>query len=333
MVSVDTMRTAVVAGGRRRRSEAGQRRLRRSGRPADVRHHRRASGCRTCACTGAAIPRRCRAAPRYVGRGVRGGRRARGPRSSAAVRAGIDRRSADPRPRPRLRQDRRAQLAAPAPLRRAWRPSAVPLLVGCLAQDVPRHRCWPPRQGSARPANGRDDATRSPSPSCWRGTGSLGRPGALRTSPPRRDRRRPASRSGLNLAAHARSRGTCRGPIGSHASGGVDGFIELRSWPIPRSRRADPIHRPGLHRPDGYRRGRPSRCLRLRAQPRGSASWWISVCIWICRGAAASDDIADNDRLWCLAQSVVADIERNPLNLIEALADRIAQTCLRPTTR
>jgi dihydroneopterin aldolase len=45
-------------------------------------------------------------------------------------------------------------------------------------------------------------------------------------------------------------------------------------------------------------------------------------------GAAVSDDLEQTIDYGALAKSVVADIERDPLNLIEALADRIAQTCL-----
>jgi dihydroneopterin aldolase len=45
--------------------------------------------------------------------------------------------------------------------------------------------------------------------------------------------------------------------------------------------------------------------------------------------AAASDDLADTVDYGGLAAAVVADIERDPLNLIEALAARIAETCLR----
>ena len=45
--------------------------------------------------------------------------------------------------------------------------------------------------------------------------------------------------------------------------------------------------------------------------------------------AAASDDLADTIDYSALATSVVADIERDPVNLIEKLADRIARTCLR----
>ncbi len=45
--------------------------------------------------------------------------------------------------------------------------------------------------------------------------------------------------------------------------------------------------------------------------------------------AGRTDDIADTIDYSGLASAVVADIERNPLNLIEALADRIARTCLR----
>ena len=46
-------------------------------------------------------------------------------------------------------------------------------------------------------------------------------------------------------------------------------------------------------------------------------------------GAAESDDLADTVDYSALATAVVADIERDPVNLIEKLADRIASTCLR----
>jgi dihydroneopterin aldolase len=45
--------------------------------------------------------------------------------------------------------------------------------------------------------------------------------------------------------------------------------------------------------------------------------------------AAASDDLQHTVDYGALAADVVADIEGEPLNLIEALADRIATTCLR----
>jgi dihydroneopterin aldolase len=45
--------------------------------------------------------------------------------------------------------------------------------------------------------------------------------------------------------------------------------------------------------------------------------------------AAASDDLEETIDYGALAAAVVADIERDPLNLIEALAERIAQTCLK----
>jgi 7,8-dihydroneopterin aldolase/epimerase/oxygenase len=45
--------------------------------------------------------------------------------------------------------------------------------------------------------------------------------------------------------------------------------------------------------------------------------------------AASADDLGQTIDYGALARAVVADIERNPLNLIEALADRIAMTCLR----
>ena len=44
--------------------------------------------------------------------------------------------------------------------------------------------------------------------------------------------------------------------------------------------------------------------------------------------AASADDLEQID-YGALAQAVAADVERDPLNLIEALADRIALTCLR----
>lgn len=45
--------------------------------------------------------------------------------------------------------------------------------------------------------------------------------------------------------------------------------------------------------------------------------------------AAADDDLDQTVDYGSLARAVVADVERDPLNLIEALAERIARTCLR----
>ena len=45
--------------------------------------------------------------------------------------------------------------------------------------------------------------------------------------------------------------------------------------------------------------------------------------------AAVSDDLADTVDYGGLAAAVAADVEAEPLNLIEALAARIADTCLR----
>jgi len=53
------------------------------------------------------------------------------------------------------------------------------------------------------------------------------------------------------------------------------------------------------------------------------------TCILDLSSAASSDDLGQTIDYGLLAQAVVADIERDPLNLIEALADRIAITCLR----
>jgi len=53
------------------------------------------------------------------------------------------------------------------------------------------------------------------------------------------------------------------------------------------------------------------------------------VCNVDLRQAAATDDLQATVDYGALAQAVVADIQGSPLNLIEALADRIARTCLR----
>ena len=45
-------------------------------------------------------------------------------------------------------------------------------------------------------------------------------------------------------------------------------------------------------------------------------------------GAVAEDDLGKSIDYAHLAQAVVDDVERDPLDLIEALADRIARTCL-----
>ena len=44
--------------------------------------------------------------------------------------------------------------------------------------------------------------------------------------------------------------------------------------------------------------------------------------------ASTSDDLARTVDYGILAEAVVADVQGEPLNLIEALAERIAQTCL-----
>ena len=52
------------------------------------------------------------------------------------------------------------------------------------------------------------------------------------------------------------------------------------------------------------------------------------VCRLDLHPAAVSDDLADTVDYGELARRIGADIERDPLNLIEALAGRIADTCL-----
>ena len=53
------------------------------------------------------------------------------------------------------------------------------------------------------------------------------------------------------------------------------------------------------------------------------------VCTLDLAAAAESDDLQRTVDYGVLAADVVADIEGDPLDLIEALADRIARTCLR----
>ncbi len=53
------------------------------------------------------------------------------------------------------------------------------------------------------------------------------------------------------------------------------------------------------------------------------------ACTMDLEPAASSDDIADTVDYGGLATAIVSDIERDPVNLIEALAERIARTCLR----
>ena len=53
------------------------------------------------------------------------------------------------------------------------------------------------------------------------------------------------------------------------------------------------------------------------------------VCTLDLARAATSDDLQHTVDYGALSTDVVADIEGEPLNLIEALADRIAATCLR----
>jgi dihydroneopterin aldolase len=55
----------------------------------------------------------------------------------------------------------------------------------------------------------------------------------------------------------------------------------------------------------------------------------VDVICWVdLAPAAASDDLSQTVDYGELAKAVVVDIERDPLDLIEALADRIVTTCL-----
>lgn len=53
------------------------------------------------------------------------------------------------------------------------------------------------------------------------------------------------------------------------------------------------------------------------------------TCGLVGSGAAQTDDLARTVDYGTLASAIVADVEGEPLNLIEALAERVAQTCLR----
>jgi dihydroneopterin aldolase len=52
-------------------------------------------------------------------------------------------------------------------------------------------------------------------------------------------------------------------------------------------------------------------------------------CMLDLTAAASTDDLGETIDYGALARAIAADVERDPLNLIEALADRIALTCLR----
>jgi dihydroneopterin aldolase len=55
----------------------------------------------------------------------------------------------------------------------------------------------------------------------------------------------------------------------------------------------------------------------------------VDVVCWLDLSVAAgTDDLAATVNYGTLAEAIVSDIERDPLNLIEALAGRIVQTCL-----
>ncbi|GAB3712396.1 dihydroneopterin aldolase [Mariniluteicoccus flavus] len=55
----------------------------------------------------------------------------------------------------------------------------------------------------------------------------------------------------------------------------------------------------------------------------------VDATLWLDLGPAGeSDDLVDTVDYGGVAQAIVADVERDPLDLIEALAARIARTCL-----
>ena len=196
-VSVDTMRAEVAREAVRRRSDPGQRRLRRSGRRGDdrrrgragrpVRVHALAGALRRNAETGPATPTWW---PRWSPSS-----RTRLERCRAAGIAD-DRLIVDPGLG--LRQDRRAQLAAAAAHRRARRPSVGRCCSGCPARRSSAG-CW----ATARPASAGPRARRRlarPHRSAG-GPADLGRPGPHRTTSSRRRRGRATTGGALTPGA------------------------------------------------------------------------------------------------------------------------------------
>ena len=150
-MSIDTTRAAVAAGRAGRRRRRGQRRLRRPGRP---RHGPR--GRRRRLPVGADALARALAANARAGHLRRRGERGPGRIAGAGRRGGRRRRGArpaHPRPRARLRQEGRAQLAAlraPAGARRA---RAIPVLFGASRKSYLGPAAGRPPDGDARPAD------------------------------------------------------------------------------------------------------------------------------------------------------------------------------------
>ena len=107
--AIDTYRAAVAAAGAGRRRGGRQRRLRRPGRSGHGARSSATPAARGSSCTGAGTATRMQHLAHYddVVADVRAELLQR---VDAAVAAGVDRRPARARPRPRLRQDRRAQL-------------------------------------------------------------------------------------------------------------------------------------------------------------------------------------------------------------------------------
>jgi dihydroneopterin aldolase len=90
----------------------------------------------------------------------------------------------------------------------------------------------------------------------------------------------------------------------------------------PAGVRPDQIELTGIHA-FGYHGVYPAE--------REQGQWFVVdlTCDLDLADAATHDDLGQTLDYGALAKAVVADVERDPLNLIEALADRIAMTCLR----
>ncbi|HET9872756.1 MAG TPA: dihydroneopterin aldolase [Propionibacteriaceae bacterium] len=67
----------------------------------------------------------------------------------------------------------------------------------------------------------------------------------------------------------------------------------------------------------------------FEAERRSGQTFVVDVVCWLdLAPAGASDDLERTVNYGTLAEGIVADIQGEPLNLIEALGERIARTCL-----
>ena len=194
VVSVDTMRaevarSAVEAGARVVNDVSGGLR-----RPRDAALWSPTSGWRTSRCTGAGTARPMQELASYDDV-VADVIAELGDRVEQHRRAGIDLSRRRPRPRHRLRQDRRAQLGAADRLLGRCIGLGFPVVVGYLAQGVPRRAARRRRRSATRRRAARTPPRRPP---CWPRWPAPGASGSTRRGASRDAiaRRRPLGRGG-----------------------------------------------------------------------------------------------------------------------------------------